>query len=162
VTGVLHYAQRVYQERYLGTDQKAVLALMHLNKRARAYHRKLLAAAKMATWQGGELDVEDRELLEKARQEAVEAFAVYADSIVTGYELENLMKYDSPDVLKSVVDRLYNLQRTGIFKDAHSPFDRTKPVWRYKLNAFSQEEKKMFVLFTLRDLFDHGQKRRST
>lgn len=154
VNDVLHYAQRVYQERYLGTDQKAVLALTYLHKRARAYHRKLMNAARLRAWNGSdEFDVEERKMLEEARKDAVEAFTLYADSIQTGHELDNLLKYDSPDVLKSVVDRLSNLRRTGIFKDAAPPFDPKKPVWRYKLNAFSQEEKKMFVLFTLQALF---------
>jgi len=156
VEDVLHYAQRVYQERYLGTDQKAVLALIQLNKRAQTYHRKVLQAAKMRTWTGKEFDVEEREMLEKARKDAVEAFKVYAQSIQTGHELENLLKYDSPDVLKSVVDRLHNLKRTGIFKDVAPPFDPAKPVWRYKLNAFSQEEKKLFVLFTLQNIFSRA------
>lgn len=154
VADVLNYAKRLYQERYLGTDQKAVLALTYLNKRAQGYHRKILHAAKMRTWNGTqELDVEEREELEAARQAAVSAYTLYAESIITGHELEGLMKYDSPDVLKSVVDRLNNLKRTGIFKDAPPPFDPSKPVWRYKLHAFSQEEKKMFVLFTLQTLF---------
>lgn len=153
VTDLLHFAQRVYQERYLGTDQKAVMALGYLNKRARAYHRKLLNAAKLRTWHGQEFDVEEREMLEAARKDAVDAFILYAESIQTGRELESLLKYDSPDVLKSVVDRVNNLRRTGIFKDATPPFEPRKPVWRYKLNAFSSEEKKMFVLFTLRDIF---------
>jgi hypothetical protein len=155
VEDVLHYAQRVYQERYLGTDQKAVLALGYLNKRAQIYHKKLLNAARMRSWNdnGHEFDVEERERLEQARAEAVEAFKRYADSVQTGHELDGLLKYDSPDVLKSVVDRLNNLKRTGIFKDAPAPFDPKNRVWRYKLNAFSQEEKKMFVLFTLQSLF---------
>jgi hypothetical protein len=99
------------------------------------------------------LDVEAREMLEFARKVAVDAFTRYADSLQTGHELDNLIKYDSPDVLKSVVDRLSNLTRTGIFKDVPPPFDPAKSVWRYKLNALSQEEKKMLVLFSLQDIY---------
>jgi hypothetical protein len=163
VEDVLHYAQRLYQERYLGTDQKAVLALTYLNKRAQAYHKKLLKAARLRTWTGtSEFDVEEREMLEEARKDAVQAFTLYAESVQTGLELNSLLKYDSPDVLKSVVDRLSNLKRTGIFKDATPPFDPSKPVWRYKLNAFSQEEKKMFVLFTLQNIFARAVERGET
>lgn len=153
VGDVLTYAKRTHQERFLGTDQKAIHALQHLNKHAQAYQRKLLSALRQQAPNGPELDAEAREMLVAPRQAAVDAFTRYAESIRTGRELESLLKYDSPDVLKSVVDRLNNLKRTGIFKDSPPPFEADNPVWRYKLNALSHEEKKMFVLFTLQNLF---------
>jgi hypothetical protein len=154
VSDLLAYAQRVHLEKFLGSDQKAVLALMDLNKKAQGYQKKLLRAVRDQAWSASEgIDVESRELLELARKFAVDAFSRYADSLQTGHELDNLIKYDSPDVLKSVVDRLNNLTRTGIFKSVPAPFDPAKPVWRYKLNALSQEEKKMLVLFSLQDIF---------
>lgn len=153
VNDVLDYAKRVHQERFLGSDQKAVLALSYLNKRAQAYQRKLLQVVRLQNWRGEDVDGETKEQLEESRKEAIEAFTQYAESIQTGLELDNLIKYDSADVLKSVVDRLNNLKRTGIFKDIAAPFDTGKTVWRYKLNALSQEEKKMLVLFTLQNIF---------
>ena len=154
VSDVLSYANRVYLERYLGTDQQAVIALSEVNKKAQAYQRKLLSAVRNRAWSGEELDVESREALEIARKFAVEAFSRYAESVQTGHELDSLIKYDSPDVLKSVVDRLNNLKRTGIFKSTPAPFDTALPVWRYKINALSQEEKKMLVLFSLRSIYE--------
>jgi hypothetical protein len=159
VKDVLEYAQRVHQERFLGSDQKAVLALTFLNKKAHSFQRKLIAAVRMRNWKGDSVDAETKEGMDLARKEAIEAFSQYAESIQTGLELENLIKYDSPDVLKSVVDRLNNLRRTGIFKDSPPPFDPNVPVWRYKLNALSQEEKKMLVLFTLQEIFTRSVQR---
>lgn len=153
VKDVLAYAKRVHQERFLGSDQKAVLALTYLNKKAQAYQRKLLGMVRLQNWRGEDVDATTKEALELARKDAVDAFTQYAESVQTGLELENLIKYDSADVLKSVVDRLNNLVRTGIFKDVTAPFDADKNVWRYKLNALSQEEKKMLVLFTLQTIF---------
>jgi hypothetical protein len=157
VKDVADYARRVHQERFLGSDQKAVLALGHLNKKAQAFQRKLLAAVRVQNLSGA--DAETKEMLEDARAAAIEAFTEYAESVQTGLELDSLIKYDSPDVLKSVVDRLNNLRATGIFKDTPPPFDTSKPVWRYKLNALSQEEKKMLVLFTMQDLFNKAMQR---
>lgn len=153
IEDVLGYANRVYLERYLGTDQRAVLALTEVNKRAQAYQRKLLSAVRHKSWAGEELDVDSREALEEARKLAVEAFSLYAESVQTGRELESLIKYDSPDILKSVVDRLNNLKRTGIFKSTPAPFDEKKSVWRYKINPLSPEEKKLLVFFSLREIY---------
>ena len=154
LSDLLAYANRVYLERYLGTDQQAVIALTEVNKRAQAYQRKLLNAVRNRAWSGEEFDVEARETLELARKLAVEAFSRYAESVQTGHELEGLIKYDSPDVLKSAVDRLTNLKRTGIFKGTPAPFNPSATVWRYKVNALSQEEKKMLVLFSLRTIYE--------
>lgn len=63
------------------------------------------------------------------------------------------MRYDSTDVLKSVVDRLQNLEAIGIFKSGIPPFDPTNPVWRYNIHALSMEERKLIVLFRLEELF---------
>lgn len=153
VRDVLEYAERVHLERFLGTDQKAIFALKSLNRTAKEYQAKLRAAARLARLTNGEFDVEAREKLEAARKDACEAYERYANSVQTGHELESLIKYDSADVLKSTLNRLQNLYRTGIFKDTPPPFDPACPVWRYKINALSQEEKKLFVLFTLQEIF---------
>ncbi|WP_240533847.1 hypothetical protein [Aeromonas veronii] len=63
------------------------------------------------------------------------------------------MKYDSTDVLKSVVDRLENLNAIGIFKAVPPPFDPASQVWRYNIKALSMEERKLFVLFRLEEIF---------
>lgn len=159
VDAVLEYAHRIHLERFLGTDQKAIIALQLLNKQARKYQAKLLNAARWSNWNGGEIDVEMRAELEAARATASETYDAATRSIQTGHELNSLIRYQSVDVLKSVVDRLQNLKRTGIFKDTPPPFDRANPVWRYKVNALAQEEKKMFVLFTLQSIFSRAVQR---
>jgi hypothetical protein len=149
---VAAYAKRLYEERFLGSDQKAVRALGALNRAARQHQRKMLEALK----QQGTTGVPDLEVvnaLANAREKAIEAYTEYVNAVRTGHELENLLKYDSPDVLKSVLDRLNNLKATGIFKSTPAPFEPSANVWRYKLNALSQEEKKMLVLFTLQEIF---------
>lgn len=153
---VLNYARRIHVERFMGSDQKSVRELIAFNKVARTFNRKLLDSVKKRHIDGVEhlgLDPEDEEKLEAARVKVVESYTDYVYAIRTGNELNTLIKYDSPDVLKSVVDRLSNLNATGIYKDTMPPFDPSVDVWRYKLNALSAEEKKMFVLFTLQDIF---------
>lgn len=150
---VVDYCKRLYEERYLGSDQRAIQALQVLNRKAQALQRKKLDAMKSRQHYGGRGDDEDEEDLERARLSAIGAYTDYVNSIQTGVELENLWKYESADVLKSVMGRLNNLLAAGIFKSTAPPFDPSALVWRYKLNALLQEEKKMLVLFMLQELF---------
>ncbi len=151
VADVAEYAKRLHEERFLGSDQKAVRALAGLNRAARMHQRKLLDSVRLRNQ--NLVDEEAEAALDLARLKAIEAFTDYANAVRTGFELESLIKYDSPDVLKSVLDRLNNLRATGIFKSEPPPFDESQAVWRYKLNALSQEEKKMMVLFLMQDIF---------
>jgi len=154
---VTAYAKRLHEERFLGSDQKAVRALGYLNKTAQSYQRKLLDNAKQHRYEG--IDAEASDELNKAKERAIEAYSAYAVAVQTGFELENLLKYDSADVLKSVLDRLNNLNATGLFKDVPPPFDESVAVWRYKLDPLSTEEKKMLVFFMLQNIFANAVQR---
>lgn len=159
---VVAYARRLYEERFLGSDQAAVSALQQYNKAARLLQRKALDAAK-AHRQYSVPDA-DKADLDSAAQRALDAYAEYVKQIQTGLELEALLKYDSSDVLKSVLDRLTTLRDTGIYKATAPVFEEDASVWRYKLNALSLEEKKMFIYFRMEELFyravESGEQRR--
>jgi DNA helicase HerA-like ATPase len=77
----------------------------------------------------------------------------YICAVKTGSEFDDYIRYDSAEVLKSVVDRLENLNSIGIFRSQMPPFDPAAPVWRYHLKALSMEERKLFVLFRLEEIF---------
>lgn len=152
ISDALRMARHIYQMSFLGTGVEAVTALEIVNKAASAYQRKLLESLRR-----GEKGFTDEKLstdLDKAKKKAIECFAAYADAIVTGRELADVMKYDSTDVLKSVVDRLENLNAIGIFKATPPPFDPSAQVWRYNIKALSIEERKLFVLFRLGEIFE--------
>jgi len=151
------YARRLHEERFLGSDQDAVRALVAHNKNARATQRRVLDAARLR--QQHSLNADDQAALDESCAKAVASYSKYVETIRTGFELEALMKYDSPEVVKSVLDRLNNLIATGIFKSAPPPFDPAAGVWRYKLNALSMEEKKMLVLFLMQELFNNAVQR---
>lgn len=152
VADLAAFAQRLYREKFLGSEQEAIGALVALNKVAQAHQRKQMEALRLRAQ--NIFDEEAEKVLDQSKEKAIDTYSNYINAIKTGDELENLMKYDSADVLKSVSDRLENLKSTGIFKDTTPPFDPNKQVWRYKLNALSQEEKKMLVLFLMQDLFN--------
>lgn len=152
IKDALVMAKHILLQRFLGTNQPGVIALEQANRQALGYQRKLLAALRK-----GDAAFRDDAMLadlEKAKSKAVDAYTEYAEAIMTGRELDDLMRYDSTDVLKSVVDRLENLDAIGIFKATKPPFDNGNPIWRYNIKALSVEERKLFVLFRLKELFE--------
>jgi hypothetical protein len=153
VSDALSYARRQLKMSFLGSDQDAVTALEIYHKHATSHHRKMIEAAKRAangkTWDDEEAD----EALEKSASRAMDSYSGYLQKVRTGHELDDLMKYDSVDVLKSVVDRLEGLVATGLFKNGKPPFDESSPIWHYQLKALSTEEKRMFVMFRLEELW---------
>lgn len=148
---VINHANRLYTERFLGSDQKAVKALSDFIKTAKSYQKRLIDSLKSKNQDIFDEDIEAS--LELSKAKAVEAYIGYVDSVKTGRELENLMKYDTPEVLKSVLNRLINLEGSGVFKNKLLPFDPACPVWRYDLKPLSREEKKMTVFFLLQELY---------
>jgi len=152
ISDALRVAQNLLQMSFLGTGAEAVSYLEVANRAAATYRRKIISSLKK-----GETQLEDDELteeLKKAKQKAIDAYSNYANAIATGAELNQLMKYDSTDVLKSVVDRLSNLNASGIFKSTPPPFDSSAPIWHYNIHALSMIERKLFVLFKLEELFN--------
>lgn len=159
VEEVLIYAKRLYVQSFLGSDQNAIMNLEVFNKAASAYQRKALTLARMGRTESDPTNKDELDALDKFGKKAVLSYANFVESVRTGFELESLMKYDSTDVLKSVVDRLETLVSTGLFKSKNIPFDPNASVWRYKLDPLRTQEKLMFVLFRLEELWDAARER---
>jgi DNA helicase HerA-like ATPase len=136
---------------FLGTSSKTVSALEKLYRKQNQFYIKTKQANKAAH------NVSDLEGLkadlEKLAGECTELFSEHLASVQTGMELPDLIKYDSKDVMKSVVDRLENLNSIGIFRPERPPFDPANPIWRYDIRALAQDEKKLFVSFILEAIF---------
>ena len=147
-------ASHLLRTRFLGSNQNALKNLEQVNKKAQAVQRRLKNS------QGCTSD-DDREVeeLETAKAKAIEAYAKYVSSISSGTEMNDILKYNSVDVLKSVVERLENVRAIGVFKDLPPPFDAEAPVWRYDLKALGRNEQIMFVLFRLQEMFDAARQR---
>lgn len=153
---VVDYAKDLHEQRFLGSDQRAVRALGNMNRVAQSHQKVVLADLKDRRL--GFLSDSD-EKLEESKLKAIEAYTDYIKSVRTGRELETLLKYQDPAVVRSSAIRLKNILSTGIFKPTLPPFDPENPIWRYKLNAVEGEEKKMLVLFKLQELFSSAMQR---
>jgi len=133
----------------IGSDSKSGRALEELNKTTSKIFRNSKDLSKPGK-------AADDALIEKAmelRADAIKLYTKYVENIETGHELDDFIKYESKDLLKSVCDRLSNLKNTGIFKNQPPPFDPRNPVWRYDITALREDEKRMFVEFRLQELF---------
>lgn len=93
------------------------------------------------------------EKAEAAKEKALAAYRVFLESVETNREFEEVVKYNSREVLVSVIGRLENLIATGLFSQNPPPFGDAR-VRRYNLRPVSQseDELKMFVRFRLRSI----------
>lgn len=146
----VRFASAKNKSMFLGTDNKTVSLLEKVYKKQNQIYRKQKAINK-------ESDKSEVEALKaefrKLADESIELFKSHLDSLETGTELTDLMKYDSKDVMKSVVDRLENINSSGIFDPIAPNFDPRNPIWRYDIKSLSQDEKKLFVTFMLEKIF---------
>ncbi len=140
---------------YLGADAKAVAALEQVNAKARSIYARNKAMGQIRQTLGkpqADTPVADPEL-DKLKEAAIAAYAAAIQGIATGRELDDLIRYDSKDVLRSVVERLESLNAIGIFRPDEPPFDPKIPVWRYDIRSLTSDEKKLFVYFRLEQIF---------
>lgn len=144
------YANFKLRGMFLGTSNKAVAHLEFVNKKVNAFYRKKKSYNQVAT------DAEKEQIqkeIDALKLEAIEAYSTYINAIDTGMEISDLMRYDSKDVMKSVVEKLENLNAIGIFKPQEPPFDKNSSIWRYDIKALNLDEKKLFVSFVLDNIF---------
>ena len=153
VDDLLRWTSFKYRQMFTGGDSKAASALDNLNKKATKMHREMKRMGK------SKLDADDEEFLDKMKGEAVDAYTDYINAINTGEEIDELLKYDSKNTLKSVLDRISNLNNSGIFKKNSPSFDPARNIWRYQISPLSKEEKRMFVFFKLRELYTQAMAR---
>lgn len=155
IEDLLRFSRLILEQAYLGTGSEAISSLEVVNRAAARLYKKTLDTMKTSSKGDDNNDAE----LEKAKTKALESYEAYLNNITTGLELETVMKYDSVDVLKSVLERIENLDAIGIFKHQPPPFDPRKTIWRYDIKSLLLQEKKLFVLFKLEELFNDAVQR---
>lgn len=149
------YAFVKLKQLIIGSDTQAGRALEELNK----VTSKLYKISKQLSAPGAK---PDGALLEKAmdlRQKSIKSYKEYIEHLETGKELDDFIKYESKEVLKSVVERFDNLKASGIFKNRIPPFEAFNPVWHYDITALREDEKRMFVEFRLQEIFSSSLER---
>jgi DNA helicase HerA-like ATPase len=152
----VRYARAKQKSMFLGTSSKTVTALEKLNKKQNQFHNKMKQSGRATKPE--DLEILQGELKALA-EECSELFKEHLETMQNGHELTDLLKYDSKDVMKSVVDRLENLQNIGIFRPQRPPFDKDASLWRYDIKALAAPEKRLFVNFILEAIFQRATQR---
>ncbi len=144
------FAQFKLKALFLGANTQSVMALEGVSKKMQSLQAKTKAFHKA----GADADIERlRNEIAKLGQDACSLFQEHVESMQSGREFNDLIRYDNKETLKSVVERIENLNAIGVFKPAKPPFDPSNPVWRYDIRALSTDEKRLFVSFLLERLF---------
>ena len=129
------------------------------------HNRKVAQWHKLAKKLGADTNPDIQALREEVNADAVkliETFTDYVMSIETGKEIDALIRYDSVETVRSLVDRLDTLVATGIFKPAPPPFNPGMPVWRYELAPLSESEQRLFVWTRLTQILERAIERGPT
>lgn len=144
------YARRKVLALRLGGDNRCMMALDQLTR----LHTRLNGA--QARY-GKTLNEGDRERLAKQVGELKvrcrDMYAEVLDGMETGREVDDLLKYDSSEVLTSVVQRLELLAAAGIFRPNAPPF-KGAAVRVHQLKSLTAEQQVLFVKMRLRETFE--------
>lgn len=156
---VVRFTERKLKAHFCGTNSAAMALLKDVNQAARAYHRKVTELSKRdAALDEGE-KAELTKALEKAKEKATDAYTSYLDAIVSGRELDDMIRYNSTDVLTSVYERFQNLRAIGIYSPVPPPFDPQKPIWQYQIKPLEIPVQSMFVDMVCARIFERAMQR---
>lgn len=153
------YAKRKLTSLTIGGDNKAITAFEALRRnKAKLYQlqTKLARAADTPEIERLNKQIEDQ------RIKCIETYTAFINEIKTGREINDVMKYDSVDVLTGVLQRLDILMSAGgLFRSNPPPFGDAS-VRCHQLKSISTPQQVLFVKLRLRDIFDRCKKMGAT
>ena len=88
----------------------------------------------------------------------IEAYTNFINAMEHGREIDDILKYDSVDVLTSVIQRITLLATTGILSANEPPFG-DNIVRVHQLKSISHEQQVLYVKLRLQDIFDRCKRR---
>lgn len=163
LSDVISLAKRKLKALWLNVDDSGKLgrtAMSAFDDCARAMSQLNQARNRLAKLRAEE-DLSPLEKhVEATKTRAIEAFTTYVKLVETGREFEDAIKYNSKDVLLSVITRLENLRDKGIFNPNPPPFGDAL-IRRYNLKpvSHSTDELRMFVNYRLRSIIREEKER---
>lgn len=150
---VISLAQLKLKQLWVGVDQKSMFALENFCKAT----EQLQKAVKSGVQRQGSGDpVLLKEERERAADRVREAMEGFLERCTTGEEIDDLIRYESAQTLKSLLDRLENLKATGVCRSVRPPFDPGELIWRYELRAYGDVERQIFIENLLERMFQRA------
>jgi DNA helicase HerA-like ATPase len=70
--------------------------------------------------------------------------------------LDDIIRYNSTDVLTSVYERFQNLRAIGIYNPVPPPFDPAAPIWKYVIKPLEIPVQSMFVDMVSARIFERS------
>jgi hypothetical protein len=156
---VVRFTERKLKAQFCGTNSAAIALLKDVNTAARAYHRRVGELAKRNSALDDAEKAQLMEQLNKAKEKAADAYTSYLDAVVSGRELDDLIRYNSAEVLTSVYERFQNLRALGIYHPVPPPFDPRQPIWQYQIRALEIPVQAMFVDLICSRVFERAMQR---
>lgn len=139
---LIRYTKFKLQQVFIGNSSKGCVALEKLNQSVYQLNRKIKKSMS-----------EDEPDLKDEKEKCLALYQDYLEKIETGKELDDLLKYDSAEVLKRILEKLTELRATGIFKNEAPNFDNSKFIHRYNVKALSDDEQRMFADVLFKKIF---------
>lgn len=148
------YAKRKIIALTIGGDNKCVSAfeqLTRLRGRLDGLRKKWAKAA----------DDEEVKKIEGqisgVQNDCIEAYSKFVASMENGREIDDILKYDSVEVLSSVMRLIDLLNSAGIFRANQPPFGDAK-VRVHQIKSLTTEQQVLFTKLRLREIFEKWKK----
>lgn len=156
---LVNFAEMKLKALFMGGNGAAMAYLQDHNRAAALFHRKVMDLSKKGESMSESEFNAGAQKLDESRGKAVSSFDSFLNSVKSGRELDEVLRYNSVDVLTSVYERLQNLRGVGIFRSGVPPFDPSCAVLRYRLKPVGVPEQRMFVAVVLRRIFERAVQR---
>lgn len=136
---VISYGERKLKALTFGSDNRAINALEKVERTTAKIHKIIAKKGDASTDQ--ELENLQKQL-DSEKADAVEAYANFIGSLDTGREYMEAQRYSNPETLKSLLERLQELQDGGIFRS--NPPDWQGALTRvYQVGSLRDDERKL-------------------
>lgn len=136
---VIEYAERKVKMITTGSDNVCMNALERVEQSASRLNN-IMSKYNRAASDDEVARLEKQMANEKAK--AIESYANYIEHIETGREFADMLKYTNKDVLISVIERLRELQNSGIFC-SNAPDFGDALVRVYHVGSLSDDERRL-------------------
>lgn len=144
------FAREKLIELTIGADNKCITAFEQLTK----LRKRLNALFKKRDREFMDEEIEAIENnISAAKIKCREVYGTFIDTMETGREIDDVLKYDSADVLTSVLQRIILLDASGILSANEPPFNGSS-VRVHQIKNISGEQQILYVKLRLQDIFD--------
>jgi hypothetical protein len=152
IEDLISYGERKISQLHIGTDNKSHASFAALTRLVG--QRQQLRVKRTAAHARGDLsavaDLDKK--IEDQCAKAIEAYGEAVKSMETGREYSDLLKYDSVDVLRGVLDRIRVISASGTMR-ANPPPVGNALVRIHQIMSLSEDEQKLFVYRRLEHIY---------